>query len=672
MGDATQQAASKSWVEVKFSPKPSYTLLFDGMRGHEELGRPFLYDLDLSSGELRAGIVELVGRSCTIWLSQSKEGTEDRYFIGIVTRVVAAGLIAGAYRYRLEIRPWFWLLTRQMDNRIFQKKSAFKIITELFSAEGLQYEDKRQASAGDTELEYCVQYHESTYDFIMRLMEEYGLYYYFKHSDGEHKLMISDDPNAHEALSDALPFVYEQTDYRTVGDHIWTWSTDLSLQSGKVTFRDYNFTTPSADLTAKTVKEESHEHGKYEVYEYPGPYDITATGNKLTDVRMQAIAMNRTVIDGESNARGLHPGWRFTLSKHPQTAVNKEYLVIKSDFVLGMGDGSTVDNESDNQSETIDTYRVAFVAIPGDVPFRLDRATPRPSIRGLQTAKVVGASGEEIDTDEYGRVKVKFHWDRAEVDDDQRTCWIRVAQMMAGNAWGTMFIPRVEQEVVVEFLEGNPDRPLITGVVYNANNKVPYALPDNKTRSTVKTNSSKGGGGFNEIRFEDKKDSEEVFFQAQKDYNKVVLNNETVKIKKDTTTTVEEGNRSVTVSKGNDEHTVSEGNQKVTVSKGDVTHSVDTGKRTTSINGNDATTVKTGDHTVDVSAGKGAVTAAQSITHTVGGNSAKIDTSSLTLTVGANSIKIDMMQIVITCGANSVKLDPSGITLTGAPLVQIN
>jgi type VI secretion system secreted protein VgrG len=242
----------------------------------------------------------------------------------------------------------------------------------------------------------------------------------------------------------------------------------------------------------------------------------------------------------------------------------------------------------------------------------------------------VGKSGEEIDPDQYGRVKVKFHWDRSDTADDQRTCWIRVAQGSAGAGWGSMFIPRIGQEVVVEFLEGNPDRPLITGVVYNANMTVPYALPDNKTRSTIKTNSSTGGSGFNELRFEDKAGSEEVFFQAQKDFTKTVLNNETVTIHKDTTTTVETGDRKVTVSQGGDTLTVS-----------------------------------TGDHTITVSTGKSAVSAAQSITLSV-----KIDTSGVTI----NGMQVQLQSTAsmsLQAGASLSQTASASMSLT-APTIALN
>jgi type VI secretion system secreted protein VgrG len=261
----------------------------------------------------------------------------------------------------------------------------------------------------------------------------------------------------------------------------------------------------------------------------------------------------------------------------------------------------------------------------GDIPFRLDQRTPRPVMRGPQTAKVTGKQGEEITTDQYGRIKVKFFWDRGTAQDDNSSCWIRVAQIWAGANWGGMFIPRVGQEVVVEFLDGNPDRPIITGSVYNANQGVPYPLPDNKTRSGIKTHSSTGSGN-NELRFEDKAGSEEIFLQAQKDYNKVVLNNETVKITQDTTTTVEKGNRSVTVSQGND-----------------------------------GLTVSTGDHTITVSAGGSTIKAGKSIVLQVGENSIQIDNTGITLS-GAK-ISLSAQESMSADGGMSMTLQAMQIAI---------
>jgi type VI secretion system secreted protein VgrG len=434
-------------------------------------------------------------------------------------------------------------------------------------------------------------------------MEEWGLYYFFQHTDGKHTLVICDDPNSHASIGAAIPFQPDQTELRAVEDHIWQWSSELMVMPGKFTYRDYNFTTPTADLETRSTLSGSHTYGTMEVYDYPGPYDTTDHGQKLADVRMQDLNSRRQILYGTSNSRRLNTGCKFTLSKFYQDSENTEYTVIGSTHTLSMAEGSAT-----TAGAMRDTFRCTFQAIKGSTHFQLNRQTPRPMIRGPQTAKVVGASGDEITTDQYGRVKVKFYWDRSSTQDENSSCWIRVAQVWAAASWGAIFIPRVGQEVVVEFLEGNPDRPIITGCVYNANNTVPYGLPDNKTRSTIKTNSSTGGGGFNEIRFEDKAGSEEVFFQAQKDYNKTVKNNETVTITQDTTTTVQKGNRSITVSQGNNSVTVSQGN--------------------------DSLTVSTGNHSITISSGSSTVSAAQSITLKVGSNSITISTTGITINGG--------------------------------------
>jgi type VI secretion system secreted protein VgrG len=621
---------SDAGIQVKFSPDPGYVLRFRGYTIVDKLGHPFLITLDLSSDELKDA-KDWIGSKVTLTMKASGEGAEKNYLNGIITRVISQGIKSGSYHYHAEIRPWLWLLTRVVDCLIFQNKSVFDIITNVFRNAGFSdFEDKRQSSSGDVTLDYCVQYRESSYDFVMRLMEEFGIYYFFKHEDGKHTLVFADDPNSHETISEAIPFGADRSGPRTMSNHITEWQINNSLESAKFTFRDYNFETPSADLTAKSIQSPNHTYGSFEVYEYPGTYDKQADGTKLTDVRIQAIGKNRHVMEFSSNARNLRPGWRFTLKDHPIKESNRDYLVTRVEFSQ-----SSDEHAGGSDGETIDTYRAKLHAVPGDVNFRLDRRTPRPMIRGPQTAVVDGESGEEITTDKYGRVKVKFYWDRGDAQDNQHTCWIRVAQSSAGTGWGHIFIPRKGQEVVVEFLEGNPDRPLITGVVYNANVTVPYNLPDNKTQSGIKTSSSKGNSGNNELRFEDKAGSEEVFFHAQKDYVKKVLNNETVTIHKDTKTTVEAGDRTVTVSQGGDTLTVSSGN-----------------------------------HKIDVSAGKSDVSAAQSITLTVGSNSVKIDTTSITLAAGANTIKMDPSGVSVN--GTQVQIQGTAQISISAPMVGIN
>ncbi len=614
-----------SFVTLTVSPDPGFKLRFDGMTATEELGRPFLIAVDASSGEVKGNISSMLGSSVTVTMTSASG--DKTYFNGILARAAYAGMAGGVYRYHFELRPGIWLLTRRQDCKIFQQQSTWDIITTTIGADGFDNEDKRQNQIGDTALDYCVQYRETSFDFASRLMETVGLYYYFTHADGKHTLVMADDPNSHTALGTAIPFYFSQTEVRAVEDHIWEWTADLHLQPGAYTYRDYNFTTPSADLTAKSLYSSQHPYSGFEIYDYPGVYDTAAAGQKLTDVRMQDLSARVQVFEGKSNARGIRAGVKFSMSGFADESLNQEYLVTRAVTTLTIAEGA-----SDSRGNLVDSHRVDFTAIPGSTPFRLEPRTPRPVVRGPQTALVVGDSGEEITTDQYGRIKVQFYWDRVGTKDQNSSCWIRVAQSWGGAGWGAMFIPRMGMEVVVEFLEGNPDRPLVTGVVYNATQTVPYPLPDKKVVSTFKTNSSKGGGGSNELRFDDTKGSEEVFFQAQYNYNKVVLNNETVKVTQDTTTTVAQGNRSVTVSQGNDSHTVSTGNRSATVSQG-----------------NDSLTISAGNHTLNVSAGSSQTTTGQSFQVT----------ANTSITLSATS------SIQLSCGPSSIQISPSGITISG-------
>ncbi len=652
MSGAASDSDGSSYVTLTLSPDPGFKLRFDGLTATEELGRPFLIEIDASSGDAKGNIGAMLGASATVAMT-SAAGTKT-YFNGILARAAYAGLGGGVYRYHFELRPWIWLLTRTSDCKIFQNMPAWDIINKVFKDHGFNALDKRQNAAGDIVLEYCVQYRESAFDFVTRLMENVGLYYYFDHKDGSHDLLLADDPNSHTALGAAIPFYFSQTEVRAVQDHVWEWTADLQLQPGVYTFRDYNFTTPAADLTAKSLHSATHPYSSFEVYDYPGVYDTAADGRKLSDVRIQELTSRVQLFDGKSNARGIRSGVKFKLSEAADTALNQEYLVLRAITAISIAEGA-----SDSRGNLVDSHRVEFTAIPGTVPFRLEQRTPRPMIRGPQTAKVVGESGEEITTDQYGRIKVQFYWDRVGTNDQNSSCWIRVAQNWAGAGWGGMVIPRIGMEVVVEFLEGNPDRPLVTGVVYNATQTVPYPLPGKKVISTFKTNSSKGGGGFNELRFDDTKGTEEIFFHAQYDYNKVVLHNETVKITQDTTTTVLQGNRKVTVDTGNDTHLVSTGNREVTVAKGNDTHTVNMGNRTAKVDmGDDSTTVSLGNQSIKVSVGT------QTIDVTIGSIKASAgmnieQTAKMSIKQTAN------MSIELSCGPSSIKLDPTGITISG-------
>jgi len=640
--DDSQNATA--YVTLTVSPDPGFDLRFDALQATEELGRPFLIVLDVSSGTVKGNIGTLLGSSVTVTMTQ--QSGDKTYFNGILARATYVGLGGGVHRYHFELRPWIWLLGRTQDCKIYQNMAPWDIISGVFSNNGFSdLQDNRQNQAGSTTVEYCVQYRESSLDFVTRLMENYGIYYYFTHADGKHTMVLCDDSNSHTALSKAIPFYYEQTEVRSVEDHVWQWTSDLFLQPSKYTYTDYNFTTPSADLTAKSLgASPATAYGTFEIYDYPGFYNTASDGQKLTDIRLQALSAKTQLFDGMTNARGIRCGVKFTLSNFADTSLNQEYLVTKATTTLGITEGS-----SDSRGALVDTNKVQFEAIPGSTPFRLDALTVRPTIRGPQTALVVGDSGEEVTTDQYGRIKVQFYWDRVGTKDTNSSCWIRVAQSWGGAGWGAMVIPRMGMEVVVEFMEGNPDRPLVTGIVYNATQTVPYTLPDKKVITTFKSNSSKGGGGSNELRFDDTKGSEEVFLQAQYNYTKKVLNNETVEITQDTTTTVDKGNRSVTISQGDDSLTISQGKRTITVTKDD-SLTVSQGNRSVTVSqGNESLTVSAGNHSINVNAGTSGVTAAQSIT----------------LTVGSNSITISTSSISLSCGPSSVQLTPSGITMSG-------
>jgi type VI secretion system secreted protein VgrG len=626
-----------TYTNVTITPDPGFTLTLNELTGTEELGRPFLYVALMSSDTVKGDLLSLLGSNMTVSITQNKEG-DKRYFNGFIGNIEYAGLSGGAATYRIELRPWIWLLSHQQDCVIYQNQSPWTIITTVFTnagfSAGTNYTDNRQNQTGNTPtLEYCVQYDESSFAFVTRLMEEFGIYYYYQHTNGNHTLVFCDDPNSHPALSSPIAFQSQSTELRTVQDHIWQWSSELAMVPGKFTYRDYNFTTPSADLTVRSSQTATHNYGSLEVYRYPGLYDTTANGTPLANVRIQELTSRRQFTFGTSNSRLLYTGCNFALSNFYDDAENTSYIIVRASYSVAIGEGMATGG-----GETRDTFRCSFQAVKATTNFRLANVTPRPRIRGPQTAVVVGASGDEICTDPYGRIKVQFPWDRVGQKNDNSSCWIRVAQIWAGASWGGIFIPRVGQEVVVEFLEGNPDRPIVTGCVYNATETVPYALPDNKTRSTIKTNSSTGGNGFNELRFEDKAGSEEVFFQAQKDYNKVVLNNETVNITQDTTTTVKQGNRSITISQGNNSLTVSQGTNTFTIQK-DNSLTVNQGNNSVTVStGNDSLTVSKGNHSITVSAGTSTINAAKSITLQVGSNSITIDSSGVSISAATFSV----------------------------------
>jgi type VI secretion system secreted protein VgrG len=378
-----------------------------------------------------------------------------------------------------------------------------------------------------------VQYRESDLNFVQRLMEDEGIYYYFKHTDSSHTLVLSDSLSAHEATAGYATIDYFPPTENEVrpSDHIHDWYLSRNLQSGRYALRDFNFTKPRLQLETKANKQRSHPHASLEVYDYPGGYTSPSEGDHYVRTRLEELQARYERVTGIGNARGIASGALFTLAKHPREDQNKEYLIVATNQHLQATGYET------NGREATEEYTCSFQATDAKEPFRAPPTAQKTRVSGPQTAIVVGKSGEEIWTDNYGRVKVQFHWDRLGKNDENSSCWVRVAQIWAGKNWGWVTLPRMGQEVVVDFLEGDPDQPLITGRVYNQDNMPPYDLPSNKTQSGIKTRSSKDGSpaNFNEIRFEDKKGSEQLYIHAEKNKDQIVENDETASIGHDRT-----------------------------------------------------------------------------------------------------------------------------------------
>lgn len=488
----------------------------------EQLGRLFSMELELSSEDPALDFSAIVGANATIRLELDNNKT--RYWNGFVSRFVQteADSKAGG-RYRATLVPWLWFLTRTADCRIFQNLTVPDIIKQVFKDQG--FTDVKDSLTGTyTAWENCVQYRETDFNFVSRLMEHEGIYYFFTHENGKHTLVLADGVSAHTVYPG-----YDTINFRTgrggvaASEAITDWTLEQEVQPGAYSLNDFNFQTPKTSLLAKSQISTPNAQSSFEVYDYPGEYGDQDGGTDYSKVRIEELHSRHEVVQGVTNARGVSAGYTFTLSGSPRRDQNRGYLVTSATYHLsgykfGAGGNAGDDNE--------ELYSCTFTAIDSTKPFRAARITPKPLIQGPQTAMVVGTAGEEIYTDQYGRIIVQFHWDRYGKADENSSCWVRVSQAAwAGKKYGAMYIPRVGHEVIVEFLEGDPDLPIVTGRVYNADSMPPYDLPAEKTKTTLKSLSSKGGGGFNELRFEDKKGEEQIFIHGEKNLDVRINNN---------------------------------------------------------------------------------------------------------------------------------------------------
>jgi len=587
---------------------PFDTLFPAQFSGREAIGAVTELNLRATGATPAIALSGLTGQHATLSLQWSDT---PRLIDAVCTRAAQLPSTVEGSHYALELRSWLWLLTLASNNRIFQGKTSQQIVEAVFSGHGAT--DFSFSLTGTYEArEYCVQYAETDFAFVSRLCEEEGWFYFFQHENGKHTLVVADHNDAFATLQGSaatLTYTSGHTGERESGQILYCELVEQSV-TGVFASSDYAYLTPTSQLFSQA---EAVSDGP-KVYEYPGRYQTSSAAASITKRRIDELRSGARLLIGESDCRALLPGYKFTLSDHESTDANIEWVVA-----------SVVHDASH------DTYRNRFEAFPATTEYRPARATRRP-VMPTQTATVVGKAGEELWTDQYGRVKVQFHWDRDGKNDENSSCWVRVAQPWASKRFGMQFMPRIGDEVVITFVDADPDRPLITGSVYNGANQPPYTLPDNQTQSGIKTSSSKGNAGFNELRFEDKQDNEEVFMQAQKNLNVKVLNDAAWTIGHDETRTIQHART----------HTVKEADDTLVVESG-----------------NRSATVKTGNETVDI-AGTRTVKAGGDETRSVGGNLVHTVSGNFTLNVDGNlTIKVGGSLTLQSTGDLSAKTDSS-------------
>ncbi len=525
---------------------------FNGTEGLSEL---FEFSVEAASTQPNVDFDKAIGQNCSVTIQSYAK--PDRIFNGVLVAAHGMGGEAEIYNYRLVLRPWLWLLSRTSDCRIFEKKTAKDIVKQIFSDRG--FSDFRDATSGNfPELEYCVQYRETDLAFVSRLMEQHGIYYFFEHKQDKHTLVLANAKSSHDDIPGhaSIPVFLADRQERRDKEYLFHWSKDRRFRSGKFELVDYDYLKPTADMKSNAQGSAAYTKSKMEIFDYPGRYKEKSDGETYAKHRLEA----EQALDQRRSAKGdaisLYPGGLVKLEKHPVGAENEKYLVVRA------AHSYTAESYYSGMAGDPPSYAGDYEFLVSDLPYRAPMSTPRPLAHGPQTAKVIadkGKSGEEIDVDEHGRILVRFFWDR----EKKQSCRVRVAQVWAGSGWGGQVIPRIGQEVVVEFLEGDPDRPLVIGTVYNGDNKHPFAMPDNKTQSGLKSDTTKGGSGYNELMFEDKKGSELIRMHSQKDHEVVILNSETTEIGKSFSGTAT--SRKTTLKNGTDELSIQNGNQTVDI-----------------------------------------------------------------------------------------------------------
>lgn len=674
------------------TPLGEDVLLLQHFSGSEALSRDFEYSATVLSEDGAIDGQQIVGKRISI--TYYSEDGRERNFNGFVSRFEYAEQVeepAKLTAYHLTMVPWLWFLKHNKDCQIFQEMTVPDILKDIFNELGFNDFRSDLVESYSTR-EYCVQYRETDFDFVSRLMEEEGIFYYFEHTRDKHTLVLCDSPSGYFQLDE------EEVRYKPrMQSHtkqLGSWRHVYEFRPGKVAQKDFNFKRPTDGLISDKKSSINFEvSSKLEVYEYPGRYDELDKGDRLTKVRLEELEAGHDHVVGTGSYLSFTPGGKFTIAEHSRPVeegkaytLTEVYTEINSN--LGFNSGGTTDFKND------------FRCIPAETCFRCERVTPKPFVEGPQTA-IVATDGQEIVVDEHARVKVQFHWDRYGQSDINSSCWIRVSQVHAGSGWGMIDIPRQNEEVIVSFLDGDPDRPIITGRVYNGDNKPPYDLKgagNNASNKTRRGNTTKSyeATGYNEMTMDDTEGEEQIRIHAQYNMDTTVENDQTLTVHNNRSKQVDVnevmtiGNdqsltvghdREVTVG---DNHTETVGkNQEVTVGINQdntigadqsttvggtyslavsSTVSTDIGSTKSENVGSKAETVVARDSTEQVGMKKKVVVGTQS-EHTAG-MEVKISAGmKVTIEAGAT--------LELVCGASKISMNP-GMVIISAPLVKIN
>ena len=638
-------------------------LLFKSLTGDEQLSRAFEWKLTALSANNSLQAKELLGKSVTIVIETA--GEAPRFLNAQVTQFQKTGQEERYATYKAILRPWFWYATLTSDCKIFQHKSVVQIADEVFA--DYPFTVKKKLSGTYHEIGYCVQYNESDFHFLSRLFEQEGIYYYFEHRDGEHSLVLADFISAHSPLPAYPAIRYVAADrLGTAGEEcIHEWNVVESIKSGRYVTSDYDFKKSQAPLQQIHSQPREHAHADYEVYQWGHGFTDPAHGAHLTRVELERLQQEQIHITGKTNVRGMAPGYTFTLFQHPDETQNGEYLTTKTTYTFQENPYASGDDKPD--------WNIEFTVQPATEPYRPSKETARPHVPGIHTAKVVGPAGQEIWCDAYGRVKCQFPWDRYGQSDENSSCWIRNASPWAGGNFGAVSLPRIGQEVLIQYINGDPNRPVIVGRVYNDRQMPPWELPANATQSGILSRSMDGYyANANAIRFEDKKGAEQVWIQAERNMDTQVENDETHHVMHDRTKTIDHDetvfvhhdrtetvDHDETITVHNDRKERVDHNE--TISIGD-NRTEDVGKNETISIGHDRTETVGNDESVTIG-GNRTVTVKQNKTETVLLGKAETVLLAKALTVGAAyqvSVGAMMNTTVGLSQTEQVMIDKSG------------